>query len=1054
DNTFSSGVREARVLTEAPAGPLYRVVGSPLYISCNVSGFVSESLQKEFEFRIVKPAKPDFEINIISTRDQSFSYAMYLSRVNNKNIIVNRLSPNSVLFEIKSLQKDDEGEYECTVINVESVYMGTYSAKTTVKVIDNSLSVSSHDATTMSYNEGDALTLTCQASSNTIQHTHLSFAWYLRRDGEDSAEIISLDRDFTLSAGQGFERRYQDGLIRLDKTEEATYWLKVAQLQLSDHGRIYCQAQEWIQDPDRSWYCITHKSGAEIAVNVKARDTEKLKERFFSVAWLRENVELAQIGPTGILSVGSEYSGREKVGELKAARTGDRDYRLTLQPVRTEDQGEYICRAWPQERGQDGAFTRGAAQDSSSQLVTISVTGQESGISVNMKGSLSVNEGDRLKLICQVDGVKGQLSVTWQHKPASTSTAQFTNVISLSQEGVMEKEGEFKSRKVTAARPSPGSFTLELDEVTPSDSGVYQCTVSEWKTSSKTSSHSQTAAVTVMSTGEVTIGENVELMCQVRGPQMPVTVTWSLQRDATTLDNILTMYYDGSISWSGDQRRYQLKVENQKMQVMHYLLINGATLREAGSYQCSVSVFLHNVHKKLPPSNLLAVVVQRPVSKLALTSPANLKASISTDIELKCSVAKKSSASSRYAVTWKFQHQAENKVIVSSDKDAVVTFGPQLDLRLRQRISTRNSQGPSFALLIRQAEVSENGSYTCEVAEWLQDPNGVWYQLSSTNRTTLVTLIEPANDLHLSETEEKRLVVKEGDEVELKCNIISMVSSPPSFYKVVWLYSRHSSSIVNVPLVELDHQGLLRYPESQALKGLQGRLHLSRPSQNSFYLGIQRAHEGDNGTYQCQVELYQLDHEGHWQQKASKKAGPVALTVNVTGMITSFTGNFTIPCSIKTQSSGESEFQVTWFWKKEKESRQRPIFTSYRNCTLQDRSEKDYQLRFYRPLPNLFNLTVLRPVPENSGLYFCEVEEWLPSLSHGWRKVAVEKSKYLAVNSDTWMWILAALLVCLLLVILVLMLKMCWPKISGGKKPVPSLWTEQLPLDNKPSAED
>lgn len=101
-------------------------------------------------------------------------------------------------------------------------------------------------------------------------------------------------------------------------------------------------------------------------------------------------------------------------------------------------------------------------------------------------------------------------------------------------------------------------------------------------------------------------------MCQVRGPQMPVTVTWSLQRDATTLDNILTMYYDGSISWSGDQRRYQLKVENQKMQVMHYLLINGATLREAGSYQCSVSVFLHNVHKKLPPSNLLAVVVQRP----------------------------------------------------------------------------------------------------------------------------------------------------------------------------------------------------------------------------------------------------------------------------------------------------------------------------------------------------------------------------------------------------------------------------------------------------------
>lgn len=114
----------------------------------------------------------------------------------------------------------------------------------------------------------------------------------------------------------------------------------------------------------------------------------------------------------------------------------------------------------------------------------------------------------------------------------------------------------------------------------------------------------------------VTVGENVELMCRVTGPPMPVTVTWSLQRDASTLDNILTLYSDGSISWSGDQHRYQLKVENQKTQVMHYLLINGASQREEGRYQCSVSVFLHNVHKKLPPSNVLGVMVQKPGTEI------------------------------------------------------------------------------------------------------------------------------------------------------------------------------------------------------------------------------------------------------------------------------------------------------------------------------------------------------------------------------------------------------------------------------------------------------
>lgn len=121
------------MLTEAPTGPLYRVVGSPLFISCNVSGFASEILQKEFEFRIKKPAKPDYEINIISTSDQTFSFAVYVDRVRSKAINLKRVSPNSVLFEIKSLQKNDEGEYECNVINSESLYFGTYSAKTTVK---------------------------------------------------------------------------------------------------------------------------------------------------------------------------------------------------------------------------------------------------------------------------------------------------------------------------------------------------------------------------------------------------------------------------------------------------------------------------------------------------------------------------------------------------------------------------------------------------------------------------------------------------------------------------------------------------------------------------------------------------------------------------------------------------------------------------------------------------------------------------------------------------------------------------------------------------------
>ncbi|XP_035459820.2 immunoglobulin superfamily member 3 [Scophthalmus maximus] len=1109
---------EAKVHTEAQPGPLYRVLGTSLSISCNVSGFASADAQKEFEFRFTGPAKKTLEINIISTSDENFAYAMYNQRVIRKEITLKHVSPNSVLFEIQSLQKGDEGEYDCSVVNSESAYDGTYNAKTLVKVIDNSLSVSSPVSTSLSYTEGGALTLTCRASSNTIQHTHLSFAWYLHKDGEDDAQpIMSLDRDFTLSPGQEFEGRYHAGLIRLDKMGEATYRLNMAQLELSDQGRIYCSAQEWIQDPDHSWYIITQKDAEEATIIVKARevvpdtsslvvristqqtalqegqelslscnvDTHDQEKRFLSVAWLRGSVELARIGPTGVLSVGPEYSGREKGGELRAARTGGRDYCLILQPVRTEDQGEYFCRAWPQDRGPDGAFTHGAAQTSSPQLVSISAT--ESGFSIEMQNSVNVNEGGRLKLTCKVDGVQGQLSVSWQHKLTSTSTTWFNNIISLSQEGVMEIEGSFRSRKVRATRPATDTFMLELDEVTPSDSGVYQCSVSEWKTNSKTHSQSQTTTVTVAPAESsvkvklisrntrVTVGENVELLCLVRGPRVPITLIWSLQRVASTVDNIVTLSWNGEISWSGDQHGYQMKVENRVNEVAHYLLVNGASHREAGIYQCRASVFFENVHKKLSPSNPVAVMVQNPVSKLILTSPSALTRNINSDVDIKCSVISEPSASSRYAVTWLHRQWAENKTIVSSDRDALTT---QAELSNR-RISMWRTRGPSFELTIRQAQISDNGSYICEVVEWLQDPRGNWYQLSPVSKITQLELIEPDNNLQLDVKEQQQLIAKEGDEVELKCNIISGAFGPSVFYKVAWLYTGRGSLITKAPVVELDHTGLLRYPKNQAPKGLQGRLRLSRPTQSSFYLVIQRAHEEDRGSYQCQVEQYQLDHEGHWQQKAADSAGPIMLTVNVAEknlsivkdeveLNVSSSQDFPVPCHIARQSSSESKFQVTWIWQKETETKQRPIFVWHRNGTLQDRLGEGEQLRFSHPLPNQFSVTVLKPGPENSGLYFCEVEEWLPSLSHGWRMVAVDTSGHLTVNvhsegeavsepqcqSGTWIGILLPFVICSLLVIFLLVLKIYRTKDSGGKESGQSLWAEEHPLNTKPSAED
>ncbi|XP_031594432.2 immunoglobulin superfamily member 3-like isoform X3 [Oreochromis aureus] len=1034
---------EARVKTEVQAGPLYRVLGSPLYITCSVSGFRSENTDKHFEFRMTKPSNPNFEIQIISSNDDTFGYSSHQRRVRKNEIALKRLSPNSVRFEIKSLLKADEGEYECTAVNLEDAYDGEYSDKTVVKVIEDSLSVSSSASTPLSLNEGEALTLTCLASSSTSQHTHLSVAWYLHKDGQEDAQpIISLNRDFTLSPGQGFERRYQAGLIRLDKWGEAAYNLQMAEVEPSDQGRIYCQAQEWIQDPDGSWYIIIQKNAEEMTLTVKATEvvepsspslaveisaqpaalqegqelllscdinTEDVEKRFFSVAWLKGSVELARIGPTGVLTVAPEYSVRQKNGELRAARTGNRNYRLILKPVRTEDQGEYICTVWPQERGQDDAFIEGEAKDSSPQRVSVSAT--ENRLSIKMQQAENVTEGGGLHLSCKVDGVQAQLSVTWQlksarmasfteiisisqegvteiaeefvsrkvrvmrpathnftleldevtlsdsgvyqcavseHKPngkthsqaqtttvtvisienrlsikmqqavnvaeggglhlsckvdgvqgqlsvtwqlKSTPMASFTDIISINEEGVTEIAEEFMSRTVRVMRPATHNFTLELDEVTLSDSGVYQCAVSERKPNGKTHNQTQTTTVTVISIdtlmgvslisrkNQVTVGEKLELMCRVRGPRMPVTVTWSMQREAKTPDTILTLSPNGTISWSADQNHYQLRVESRKTEVIYYLLVIGTSHREGGNYQCNVSVLLKNVHKELRASNQLAVIVNNPVSRLDVSPIPALTRNMNTDITITCSIVKKTSESSLYSITWLHEENAGNKTIVSLDRNSIVTES-QADLS--QRISMRRSKGPTFELTIRQARISDKGSYTCKVGEWLQDPRGEWYLLSTVSKSTVLTITEPAPNLRLDK-KEQQLTAKEGEEVELNCNITSGASGSSVFYGVIWHYAAHSSSLKNASLVELDHTGLVSYPDNKDIRGLQERLRLSRPTQKSFYLSIQKAHEEDSGTYWCQVDQHQLDHEAHWQLKASDSGGAIKLSVKVTG---------------------------------------------------------------------------------------------------------------------------------------------------------------------------
>lgn len=138
-------------------------------------------------------------------------------------------------------------------------------------VIADSLSVSA-PAQTLSKVEGDMLQLTCEVSRTTLQHTHLSVGWYLRSPEDVAAppqELVTLSRDFVLRSGGPYRQRMSAGDLRLDKTSATAYRLTIHKLQPMDQGLLYCQAAEWIQDPDGSWFTMTRKQSDKTQLRIQ-----------------------------------------------------------------------------------------------------------------------------------------------------------------------------------------------------------------------------------------------------------------------------------------------------------------------------------------------------------------------------------------------------------------------------------------------------------------------------------------------------------------------------------------------------------------------------------------------------------------------------------------------------------------------------------------------------------------------------------------------------------------------------------------------------------------
>ncbi|KAF1484058.1 Immunoglobulin superfamily member 2, partial [Megadyptes antipodes antipodes] len=796
-----AGLSTGQRVVTVQKGPLYRVRGSHVTLWCKVSGYQGPA-EQNFQWSIYLPSAPEREVQIVSTVDPSFPYAIYTQRVRSRGIYVERVQGDAVLLHITDLQDRDAGEYECHTPNTDERYFGSYSAKTNLSVIADTLWASMVPQV-LTRTEGDAVELTCDVSKSTAQHTHLSVGWYhLQGAGERRAEeVLTLSKDFILRPGPSYVQRFLAGDVRLNKVGNTTYKLSIGGAEPSDRGQLYCEAAEWIEDPDETWKDISRKQtertslavmsqGRDLSVDIAAAETslsegdtlqlncmvgaQKSSSRHFQVLWLLNSVEVARVDPHGVLIWEDEYEERAKLGQLRAFKQSNVVYVLTIYEVELKDNGTYHCSV--SEVKTPGDFHSIQTNLSSGIQVDVKPLGYHMRLSVSTS-TPQVMAGDALILFCDVQGATSPMSVQWWHLPPQHPGPQVP-VATMEQDGTLSLGSAYQDGRTQGSlrleKASSGTFTLVIpNTLDESDGGRYGCEATEWSRGQSWTEEEETV-VTVSSMDEVLssraglglhamlrsriatvrYGQSFELDCQVNArytlKEVPVSVGWLFQPSPPTghYHELVRVLPSGTVAWGTAQPHFQAKAQLTKAATSFRLRIHNAVAADKGTYQCEVEVWRRNTLMLGQPaatarSNAVGIKVVLPESKLQVAtkeSSVEIAGGADTAIECKIMFAQNNS---HFTVTWYLlpppPADANPLKIIRAHYSSILEYGAEFSSPAQKsRFLSQRVSSNIFWLRILSANPRDQGRYYCVVEEWLWLVDG-WYKLGegASGRTTL-----------------------------------------------------------------------------------------------------------------------------------------------------------------------------------------------------------------------------------------------------------------------------------------------------------------------------
>ncbi|XP_076603520.1 immunoglobulin superfamily member 3 isoform X2 [Chaetodon auriga] len=908
------------------------------------------------------PSAPDREIRIVSTAQPNYAYAVYAQRVNSKEIYVERLTRDSAVLHITKVQAKDQGLFECYTPNTDGRYLGSYSARTNLTVIADSLTVTA-PAQTLSKVEGDTLQLTCEVSRTTMQHTHLSVGWYLRSPEDAAAppqELVTLSRDFVLRSGGPYRQRMAAGDLRLDKTSATAYRLTIHKLQPVDQGLLYCQAAEWIQDTDDSWFAMTRKQSDKTQLRIQPTDrdfsiqvsterrsftageplelrctieAQNVPERFFSVSWVFSSSPVAVVGPSAVPVLGPDYIAREAAGHMTVRKESANVHLLKLQHLRPEDAGKYICRVTEREKTPTGDFIDRSKR---SRNVQITVQPLKSNITVALSSNSSeVLEGDVIQLTCSVYSTTGPLSVVWQWTDKQ-GTAPAQEVASVDRDGAVWHSPAYRERssygEVRVEKVRGDTFSLSLYNSLPGDEGQYRCTATEWLQTGtepelnweKIGEKSATKTLTVKTvessfmvsassrTPSITFGDSFDLLCLVKprhNPRVPTSVTWSFMPAGTEADN---------------------------------------------------------------------------------------------------------------------EDQGEFKDLVTFTREGTLQWGEQLlGLGTRTTVD-RSHSNTNFRLSVTRAGRREAGKYQCTAVLWRKNYDNSWTRVANRTSNLLgISVLQPESKLRVQKTNQSQVYV-EDSRVRINCSISSQTSQDSQHAVMWYVRRATGSEADELLLriersgafeygAYADEERLRRRVQAERLSPRLYVLTLNRAENSdsgTYYCLVEEWLSDPDGAW------YRLSRESSGFTQVLVRQPEVRLQVEEmeSNVTVEESDSIRLGCSIPSQSSRDSRFSVSWYVERsededsddqpgEEETERECVFSighdavfGNGNCSPREEAGPNSRLQFERMTSDQYSLTIQGARPTDAGRYYCHVEEWLLNPRNAWYRLTTNNSGFTIVN--------------------------------------------------------